>query len=164
LTTDRISAHLKCSKATLYAIWKNKDHLLSEVAESLLTDIENESRERADRVSDSAVKVSEYLTVRTTGLTMIDNRFRPGSETSPGVRQAYTTAQEESSGRLAAYLRQGIERGSFRAVDTRFVEGVTAFLTDRIRSGELPRRAGISAAQANQELTSLIVSSLTNQD
>ena len=164
LTTDRISAYLKCSKATLYTIWSHKDHLLSDVVESLLCDIEEESRDRADRVRDPAAKVSEYLTVRAAGLRVIDDRCRRGAATNPGVRQAYATAQEASSHWLAAYLRHAVENGSFREVDTRFVEGVTAFLSERIRSGELPRRAGVSAATANQELTSLIVSALTNKD
>jgi AcrR family transcriptional regulator len=164
LTTERISAHLKCSKATLYAIWKHKDDLLFDVVESLLCDIEEESRDRADQVRDPARKVSEYLTVRAAGLMVIDDRCRQGVVTNPGVRQAYATAQEASSHWLAAYLRHAVEHGSFRGVDTRFVEGVTAFLTERIQSGQLPRRAGISTAKANRELTTLIVSALTNQD
>jgi AcrR family transcriptional regulator len=164
LTTDRISAYLKCSKATLYAIWRHKDHLISEVVESLLCDIEEESRDRADRVRDPAAKVSEYLAVRAAGLTVLDDRCRRGRVVNPGVSQAYATAQEASSHWLCAYLRHGVDNGSFRRVDTRFVEGVTAFLSERIRSGELPRRAGISAARATQELTSLIASALTNQE
>lgn len=164
LTTDRISAYLRCSKATLYAIWKHKDDLLSEVVERLLCDIEEESRDRADRMPDPAAKVSEYLTVRAAGLMVIDDRCRRGTATNPGVRRAYATAQEASSHWLTTYLRHAVEHGAFRSVDAGFVEGVTAFLTERIQSGELPRRAGISAAKANHEVATLIVSALTNQD
>ena len=163
LTTDRISAYLKCSKATLYAIWRHKDHVLFDVVESLLCDIEEESRDRADRVADPAEKVSEYLRVRAAGLRVLDARCLRGGLANPGVRQAYEAAQEASSHWLAAYLRDGIEHGSFRSVDATFVEGVTAFLSERIRSGELPRRAGVSAAEADSELNSLIVSALTNR-
>jgi hypothetical protein len=137
--------------------------MISEVVESLLCDIEEESRDRADRVPDPAAKVSEYLSVRAAGLTVVDDRCRRGATTSPGVRQAYATAQEASSHWLAAHLRHGIEHGAFRRVDARFVDGVTAFLSERIRSGELPRKAGVSPETANQELTSLIVSALTNR-
>jgi AcrR family transcriptional regulator len=164
LTTDRISAHLKCSKATLYAIWRHKDHLLADVAGSLLADVERESGDRADQVADPAGKVTEYLRARSTGRTVIADRLRRGPATDTGVRQAYATAREASSRRLTAYLRQGVEGGCFRPLDTTFVDGVATFLTDRIESGELPRRAGISATRANHELITLIVSALTNQE
>jgi AcrR family transcriptional regulator len=164
LTTDRISTYLKCSKATLYTLWPHKDQLISEVVEGFLRDIEEESTLRADAVPDPAAKVSEYLTARTAGMATIAARWRDGGTRNADVRRAYATARETSSRRLTGYLRQGIEHGSFRGVDPRFVESVTAFLADRIQSGELPRRAGISTARANRELSTLIVSALTNQE
>lgn len=164
LTTDQISTHLKCSKATLYTIWRHKDQMISDVVEGFLNDIEEESRRRADAAPDPATKVAEYLAVRAAGLRVVDDRCGQDGVVNPAVRQAYESAQAASARRLTAYLRHGIEHGSFREVDTRFVEGVATFLTERIQSGELPRRAGISAAKAENELSTLIVSALTNQE
>jgi len=69
LTTDQISAELNCSKATLYAIWRHKDQLISDVVGGFLTDVEEESRRRAAAVPDPAAKVTEYLTARAAGVT-----------------------------------------------------------------------------------------------
>ena len=64
---------------------------------------------------------------------------------------------------MKGLIEEGIDTGEFRAANARFVGESVGLLIDAIMHGVLLDRTGLTSGQAYNEIATLVLNALTNQ-
>lgn len=163
LTTDRMAAVLRCSKAVIYSLWRNKDDVVTAALRDFLREVDTRAVRFGSQVDDPAERISAYLNTVGSELRRMSKTCYRDVLSNDATRDLYLDEARTRADRLAGYLRDGVASGGFRPTHVEFVTTAVALL-----SGGPHARVGYRDEPAPvewyQQMSELVVASLTNQD
>ena len=164
LTTEDIAAALRCSKATIYSLWRSKDDLVAAALRDFLREVDTRAALSASRVDDPAERVSAYLTTVGAQLRQISTNCYRDLVSNGATSEVYAAEAHARASRLAGYLRCGVASGGFRPTHVDFVTAAVGLLSREPYGGYFGHRAEPAPVEWYRQLSDLVVASLTNRD
>ena len=160
-TLDDLAAQLHCSKSTLYRLAASKEQLVIAVVKAFFRQAADGIEAAVGDVDDPVGKIAAYLSgvgreMRRASPTFYDDMTR-----FPPTADIYAHNASVAAQRVRELIADGVERGSFRAVDAEFAGHVVALVITAIQRGDLLAATGMSSGDAYAELSELLVHGLT---
>lgn len=162
LRMDDISAKLRCSKSTLYALWGSKEQLMVMVARTFFLAVAEHAAELLRGITDPAERVRTYLAVVGDELRKMSKACYGDMISYEPTRDVCVAAVQASADQLRRYVHEGVATGAFRAADAAFVAQAVTLLFDGMQNGDLSRRVNLTKRESQAELIEFVVTSLTN--
>ncbi|WP_185995996.1 TetR/AcrR family transcriptional regulator [Nocardioides campestrisoli] len=159
-TVDDLAERLRCSKTTLYALAPSKQELVLEAVREYFRASVPVVEARVEQAGDPGERVTAYLLAVADYLRPLSREFLTDLLASRATADVYSTNTAAAAARIRTLIAEGIEAGSFRAVNAEFVAEVVAATMEAIQRGELFARMEMTDAEAYAELASLVVHAL----
>ena len=161
-TVEALVARLRCSKSTLYGIAPKRDEIVVVVVKQFF-------REAADRIEAEVVEIANpgdriaaYLAGVGREMSRMSERCYADMISFGATRDIYDHNSRVAAGRVNSMIQEGIATGAFRQLHAEFVGQAVSLLIEGIQEGTLLRRTGLSSGEAYNELSGLVLASLTN--
>ncbi|WP_433715041.1 TetR/AcrR family transcriptional regulator [Nocardia sp. CA-084685] len=160
ITIGELTERLHCSKATLYSVAATKEqlvvlatkHFFGESAEHIEADVATQT--------DPQAKILAYLGGIANAMRRNSNAFYQDMVAFAPTAEIYARNTARAAERVHELIDDGIRTGRFRATDGRFASQLVALAIEGVQSGVLLERTGLSAADAFNELASLLLNGL----
>jgi AcrR family transcriptional regulator len=161
LTVDDMSARLRCSKTTLYALAPSKEQLAALVVTHFFKGATAQVETALAAAPPGPARVPAYLDAIAVALAPASPEFFDDVAGFGPTRAVYRANAEAASARVRGLLAEGVASGSFHEVHTGFVAELLGLAVEAIQRGEVTRRTGLSDAEAFAELSGLVVRGLS---
>jgi AcrR family transcriptional regulator len=159
---DDIANSLECSKATLYGIAAGKKLLVAAALREFFSKVEALAAERAAHSADPAGRLAAYLTAIGPEAGRMSPVCYADVAATDMIRDIYGGHVAATARDLHELIGQGVRSGDFRPAHVHFLAEAAAMLADANAQGDLPSRAGLSAAAAQSQLSQLMAATLSN--
>jgi AcrR family transcriptional regulator len=156
-TLADLADRLRCSKTTLYALGHSKEAVVLNVLARFFSQATEQVEERTARESEPSARIVAYLRAVADALRPASPEFIADVAEHPAARAVYERNTQIAAERIKKLVSEGESSGSFRAVDAGFVADTVAATMERIQRGEVKRSAGLSDAEAYDELAGLVL-------
>lgn len=163
LTVDDLASRLQCSKTTLYAISSSKEYLVTTVIKHFFRDATADIEEEVWPIADPSERIATYLAGVGKAMRQMSPTCYADMVMQDSTREIYAINSRAAAERVRAYINEGIQAGSFRAVNARFIGEAVSLLIEGIQHGELLTRTGLGSGDAFTELSDLVLAALTNK-
>lgn len=151
-----IARELRCSVASLYKIAPNKDSLMvlaiTRWGELALADINARALEGATPTS----RARRYFHASSEALRPLSHEFRADVERFISTRQAYRVISDRYIDRFVELLDDAVAAGEIQPRNTRFLAHLFRQIASVIRDERTLEASGLTAAQAVEEVDSII--------
>ncbi|ACU34493.1 TetR/AcrR family transcriptional regulator [Actinosynnema pretiosum subsp. pretiosum] len=162
-TLDDLAARLHCSKSTLYALAASKEQLAVRVVRRYFKGAAEHIERRVADLKDAPAKVGTYLAVAAEELRRASARFLADVADYAPTRSTYERNARAAAARLREFIQEGVRDGVFRDVQAVLIAEMAGVLIENIQTGVLPRRAGVTDAEAFTALGELLLDGLRRE-
>jgi len=156
-TLADLARRLHCSKTTLYGLGHSKEGLILNALRHFFARAGESVDRRAAAEDEAEARIVAYLRAVADELRPASPRFVADLATHPAAREIYERNTRIAAERVSVMIADGVERGSFRAIDASFAADLIATTMARIQGGEVGRGTGLSDAAAYEELADLVL-------
>ncbi|MCZ4500212.1 MAG: hypothetical protein JWQ74_2767 [Marmoricola sp.] len=151
-----LAARLRCSRTTLYAVAGSKEQIV-------LTAVRRYFRRAAERIEarveaepDTGARLQVYLAAVSDELAPASERFYADLADFPPARELYEQNTRQAAQRVQDIVTAGVEAGTLRPVNARFVGAAVAEVMTAIQAGRLEAATGLDDADAYRALADLV--------
>jgi AcrR family transcriptional regulator len=162
LTIDDIAARLQCSKSTLYAVASSKEQLVTAAVKRFFREATRRIEERVAPIDRPEERIATYLASVGVEMRRMSRTCYEDMTIFEATNDIYRLNARASARRVRELIHEGVEAGNFRLVHAEFVGEAVGLLIEGIMHGRLLERTGLSSGDAYVELSSLVLSALTN--
>ncbi|GGP34471.1 TetR/AcrR family transcriptional regulator [Saccharothrix coeruleofusca] len=162
-TLDDLAARLHCSKSTLYALAASKEQLAVRVVGHYFKGASERIERRIEGVADVRARIGTYLAGAAEELRRASATFIEDVAAFAPTRATYERNARAAAERIRSFIQDGVREGVFREVHATLVAEMAGLLIEGIQSGVLPRRAGVSDAEAFTALGELLLDGLRRE-
>lgn len=157
-----MASWLHCSKATLYGIAAGKKPLVAAVLGEFLSEAAVLAEQRTEHIAEPAKQLSAYLIAIGDEAGRMSPACYADVASDDVIGAIYSGHVDSLARRLHRRIDQGMRAGDFRLANARFLAEAAALITDANAQGDLPSRAGLTAADAQFQLSELMAATLSN--
>ncbi|WP_174183790.1 TetR/AcrR family transcriptional regulator [Nocardia barduliensis] len=160
ITIGELTERLHCSKATLYSVAATKEQLVVLATKQFFG--ESAERIEADVATrtDPQAKILTYLSGVADAMRRNSSTFYEDMVAFGPTAEIYARNTARAAERVRELIDDGIREGRFRATDGMFASQLVALAIEGVQSGVLLERTGLSAADAFNELATLLLHGL----
>lgn len=151
-----LAARLRCSRSTLYAVAPSKEQLIVAVTRAYFRRAAERIEERVAAEPDTGRRLQVYLAAVSDELTPATDAFFADVAAYPPARALYEQNTRDAAQRVQDIVTAGVEAGSLRAVNARFVGAAVAEVMTAIQAGRIEAAAGLGDAEAYRDLAELV--------
>lgn len=162
-TLDDLAARLRCSKSTLYVLAASKEQLAVRVVGRYFRGAAERIEQRVAGVADVRVRVGTYLAGAAEELRRASAQFITDVSAFAPTRTTYERNARVAAERIREFIQEGVRDGVFRDVHATLIAEMAGLLIESIQTGVLPRRAGVSDAEAFTALGELLLDGLRRE-
>jgi AcrR family transcriptional regulator len=162
LTVDALADRLHCSKSTLYAVAQSRDEIVVAVVKHFFRNAARRIESKVEAISDPREKVASYLSGVGEEMSRVSAHCYSDMVSFEITRSIYDHNSRVAASRVHSMIQDGISSGAFRQLHAEFVGEAISVLIGGIQEGTLLQRTGLSSGEAYQELSGLVLGSLTN--
>jgi AcrR family transcriptional regulator len=159
-TLADIAKRMHCSKTTLYAFGHSKEQLTVNLVVAFFRQATAAVEAATAAQTDPARRLAAYLAAVAEALRPASQAFMSDLAGHPATRVVYERNTRVATHRVRELITEGIDAGTFRAVDGAFVADAAATQMRRIQSGEVLTATGLTDAQAYDQLADLILNGI----
>ncbi len=159
-TLDELAARLKCSKTSLYTLAGSKQELVVEVVKQYFRDSVPQVEAAVAAAVEPRARVVAYLSAVGEYLAPLSRQFVADMAAFGPAAEVYRFHTAAAADRIRELIADGIDAGTFRAVNAAFAAEMVAATMFEIQRGEMFSRLELTDADAYAELASLIVHAL----
>lgn len=160
LTIGQLTERLHCSKATLYSVAATKEQLVVLATKQFFGESAEHIEAEVSAQADPQAKILTYLGGVATAMRRNSKAFYEDMVAFAPTAEIYARNTARAAERVRELIDEGIESGRFRATDGRFASQLVALAIEGVQSGILLERTGLSAADAFNELATLLLNGL----
>ncbi|MCX0272879.1 TetR/AcrR family transcriptional regulator [Nocardia zapadnayensis] len=160
LTIGELTERLHCSKATLYSVAATKEQLVVLATKQFFGESAEIIEAAVASQTDSQTKILTYLSGVATAMRRNSTAFYDDMVAFAPTAEIYARNTARAAERVRELIDDGIREGRFRATDGMFASQLVALAIEGVQSGVLLERTGLSAADAFNELATLLLHGL----
>lgn len=160
LTVEDMTAHLHCSRATLYSIAPSRQEIVTATIDQFFSDSADAVTRTTRAEVTSSARLEAYLTAIRDQMQRISRRCYNDIRAFGPTDAVYTTYAQLSIETVGRLIQAGVSDGSFRSLHASFVSTAATVLIDGIMRGVFLEASGISDGEAYSELGSLLLAAL----
>jgi AcrR family transcriptional regulator len=160
ITIAELTERLHCSKATLYSVSATKEQLVVLATKQFFGESAERIEAEVAAQADPKAKILTYLGGVAEAMRRNSKAFYEDMVAFAPTAEIYAHNTARAAERVRELIEDGIESGRFRATDGRFASQLVAFAIEGVQSGVLLERTGLSAADAFNELATLLLNGL----
>lgn len=160
ITIGELAERLHCSKATLYSVAATKEQLVVLATKQFFAESAAGIEAEVAGESDPKVKILTYLGGVAQAMRRNSREFYDDMVVFAPTAEIYARNTARAAERVRELIDDGIREGRFRATDGTFASQLIALAIEGVQSGVLLERTGLSAADAFNELATLLLNGL----
>jgi AcrR family transcriptional regulator len=164
LSMDDLASRLHSSKSTLYGLASSREQLVIAVVRHFFKEATARIEAEVAPVADAPTKIAIYLAAVGAEMRRMSPVCYGDMLSYEPTRGIYERNSLAAANRVREFIQEGVLAGTFRVVSGEFVGAAVALLIDGIQHGELLERTGLSSGDAFTELSTFVLSALTNTD
>jgi AcrR family transcriptional regulator len=161
-TVEALVTRLRCSKSTLYGIAPSRDEIIVVVVKQFFREAAQRIEAAVGEIADPRDRIASYLAGVGSQMGRMSERCYSDMVSYAITRDIYDHNSRVAAGRVNSMIQEGIAVGAFRQLHAEFVGQAISLLIEGIQEGTLLRRTGLTSGEAYQELSGLVLASLTN--
>ncbi|APE34907.1 TetR family transcriptional regulator [Nocardia mangyaensis] len=160
VTIGQLAERLHCSKATLYSVAATKEQLVVLATRQFFVESAELIEAEVAGLTDPQAKIFTYLGGIAKAMRRNSTAFYQDMVAFAPTAEIYGRNTARAAERVHELIDEGIRTGRFRATDGRFAAQLVALAIEGVQSGVLLERTGLSAADAFNELATLLMNGL----
>ncbi|MFC9664059.1 TetR/AcrR family transcriptional regulator [Nocardia sp. NPDC127606] len=160
LTMSELTERLHCSKATLYGLAPTKEQLVVLATKQFFGESADEIEATVATETDPKTMILTYLGGVANAMRRNSKDFYEDMVSFTPTAEIYARNTARAAQRVREMIDDGIASGRFRATDGTFASQLVALAIEGVQSGVLLERTGLSAADAFNELATLLLNGL----
>lgn len=161
MTIQELAARLHCSRRTLYELAPSKDELVLLVIDRLMRRIGRQAMVNMRATDDPIEKIHTYVSTASTVLLPESHAFSVDVAAHPAAHRLFVEHYRFATSVVAQLVQDGVDGGSLRGTNPHLVAEVLNAGLVRLQDPDVLRLAGVSNADAMQQLFDLVVYGLT---
>ncbi|WOC12727.1 TetR/AcrR family transcriptional regulator [Gordonia sp. MP11Mi] len=162
LTLDALTARLRCSKSTLYALAGSREQLITAATVHFFKRATRQVEANVDPAAPAREQVFAYLTAVGEALAVVSAQFMSDLDAFAPAREVYEQNTRIAADRVREIIDRGVAAGEFRGVNAAFAADVIATMMVRIQRGGVQDSLGIDDAPAYRELAVILTGGLSS--
>ncbi|WP_328393591.1 TetR/AcrR family transcriptional regulator [Nocardia sp. NBC_00416] len=160
VTIGELTERLHCSKATLYSVAATKEQLVVLATKQFFGESADRIEAEVAAETDPKTKIVTYLGGVAEAMRRNSKAFYEDMAAFAPTAEIYARNTARAAQRVRELIDDGIEAGQFRATDGTFASQLVALAIEGVQSGILLERTNMSAADAFNELATLLLNGL----
>ncbi len=160
VTIGELTERLHCSRATLYSVAQTKEQLVVLATKQFFRTSAECIERRVAEKSDPRERILTYLSGVAEAMRRNSQAFYDDMVAFAPTAEVYARNTERAAARVRELIDEGVATGQFRATDGNFAAQLVALAIESVQSGVLLERTGMTAADAFNELGTLLLNGL----
>ncbi len=151
-----LAARLHCSRSSLYRVAPSKEQIIQTAVRRYFRRAAERIEERVSSEPDAGRRLQVYLAAVSEELAPATERFYADIAAYPPARELYEENTRRAAQRVGDLVIDGVQAGSLRSVNARFVGAAVAEVMTAIQAGRIEAAAGLDDADAYLALSDLV--------
>ncbi|MFL6159583.1 MAG: TetR/AcrR family transcriptional regulator [Marmoricola sp.] len=151
-----LAATLRCSRSTLYQVASSKEQIVLTAVRRYFRRAAARIEERVQAEPDTGRRLQVYLAAVSDELAPASEQFYLDVAAYPPARALYEDNTRRAAQRVHDIVTAGVEAGTLRPVNARFVGAAVAEVMTAIQAGRIEAAAGLDDADAYRALADLV--------
>lgn len=156
LTVADLTAHLSCSRRTLYELAPTKDELVSLVLDRMLRRMGRRAAEATEQASPRLRQLVVFMDSGVVELRSATLRFSRDVRATPAVQRLFDAHFTYAVAVLEEIVRLGVAEDEFQPIDPRLVAEVLVGGIDRLQDPDVLEATGLTIGDVVAQLTTLV--------
>lgn len=159
-TVADLTAHLSCSRRTLYELAPTKDELVLLVLDRMLRRMGRRAWDATGAASPRLRQLEVFMDCGVVELRSATLRFSRDVRATPSVQRLVDAHFRYAVGMLEEIIRLGVGEGEFHSVEPRLVAEVLVGGLERLQDPDVLEETGLTIGDAATQLLALVTGGL----
>lgn len=155
-----LAARLRCSRSSLYRVASSKEQIIVTAVRRYFQRAAERIEAQIEAEPNTGLRLQAYLAAVSDELAPASEQFHADLAEYPPARGLYEENTRRAAQRVQDIIAAGVEAGTLRPVNARFVGTAVAEVMAAVQAGRIEAAAGLSDAQAYRALADLVYRAL----
>lgn len=155
-----LAARLRCSRSSLYLVASSKERIIVTAVRRYFQRAAERIEAQVEAQPNTGLRLQAYLAAVSDELAPASERFYADLAEYPPARDLYEENTRRAAQRVQDIIVAGVEAGTLRPVNARFVGAAVAEVMTATQAGRIEAAAGLTDAEAYRALAELVYRAL----